>query len=80
MNYNELKIIFDRIEGKVKESERLIKIKLLVDERTDQGLVDIKFEGQEIKVNPTQFKQLIDTNVAQQDTTADFAELKTKAK
>lgn len=80
MDYIELKTIFDRIETKTKEAERLNGLKLKVDERTDKGLVEIIFEGNQIKVDPTEFKKLLDKNLLSTDTSADFAELKLKAK
>lgn len=80
MNYQEIRPIVDRIDTKLAEADRLGKIKILVDDRTDKGKIMIKFETYEILVDPTEFKKLLDVNIASNDTTADLAELKLKAK
>ena len=80
MTYEEIKPIFDRIQAKVLEIERLNKVKILVDERTEKGLITIKFEGHEMQVSPQDFKNLIDKKITENNPTADFAELKLKAK
>ena len=91
MNYQELKPIFESIEKKAIETDRLVKMKELVDRRTDkshpekpnelgQDFVVIIFEGQELSVNPIDLKNLIDKNIQDNSLTADFAELKLKAK
>lgn len=76
----EIKPIVDRINIKLAEAERLGKIKGMVDDRTDQGKVTIKFENFDISVNPLDFKNLLDSNIASNDIAADLADLKLKAK
>lgn len=76
----EVRPIIVKIDTKLAEAERLGKIKGMVDDRTDQGKVTIKFEGFEILVDPTEFKKLLDLNISNNDITADLAELKQKAK
>ena len=80
MNYQEIRPIIERIDTKLAEAERLGKIKGMVDDRTDKGKVMIKFESFEILVDPAEFKKLLDSNITSNDTTADLAELKLKAK
>lgn len=80
MKYEDLKPIFEKIEKKGLETERLEKIKILIDERTDKGKIKIMFEGQELIIDPNDLKAIVNKNVADNDITADLAELKNKVK
>jgi len=81
MNFEEIKQIVEKVDGKLKEIARFEKLKTYIDERTDPtGAVVITVEKETFSVGPTDLKALLDNKIQANDTTADLTDLKNKAK
>lgn len=80
MNIDEIKGIVDRIVRKNEAKKWLEDLLLLIDDRTAAGLIEVEFGKRVLHVDAVDFKKLVDKRIAEQDVTADIAELKQKAK